>query len=108
MRLPRPEHSPRGARGLVGLLSGMVHTMMEAHDRIYVEKAQYARTIPIPTLGVHTTEFELPRERAQAFYDSGRQATDAFLETWDFPASVASGRERRRRAGRTSPRSSTP
>ena len=26
--------------------------MMAAHDRLYVEKATYARTIPIPTLGV--------------------------------------------------------
>ena len=38
--------------------------MMEAHDRLYVEKATYARTIPIPTLGVGTTEFDLTRERA--------------------------------------------
>jgi NTE family protein len=101
MCLPRPEHSPRGARGLVGLLSGMVHTMMEAHDRIYVEKAQYARTIPIPTLGVHTTEFELPRERAQALYDSGRQATETFLETCDFPAYVAAFRKGKTTSRRT-------
>jgi NTE family protein len=92
-RLPAPEHAPRGARGLVNLLSGMVHTMMEAHDRLYVEKAQYARTIPIPTLGVHTTEFDLSPERAQALYDSGRQAAETFLQTWDFDAYVAAFRK---------------
>src|SRR2546426_4218689 len=70
-RIPAPEHAPRGVRGLVALLSSMVHTMLEAHDRLYVEKAQYARTVPIPTLGVRTTEFDLPRDRAQALYDSG-------------------------------------
>jgi NTE family protein len=92
-RLPEPEHAPRGAHGLVELLSGMVHTMMEAHDRLYLEKAQYARTIPIPTLGVNTTEFDLPRERAQALYDSGRQAAETFLQTWNFPAYIQAFRK---------------
>jgi NTE family protein len=88
-RLPKPERSPHGAKGVVQLLSGMVHTMMEAHDRLYVEQAQYARTIPIPTLGVGTTEFDIPRERALALYESGRTAAETFLSTWDFDAYVA-------------------
>ena len=88
-RLPAPEHAPRGARGLVTLLSSMLHTMMEAHDRLYVEKAQYARTIPIPTLGVRTTEFDITRERAEALYESGRKAAEEFLSMWDFKAYVA-------------------
>ncbi len=88
-RIPAPEHAPLGARGLMQLLSGMFHTMMEAHDRLYVEKAQFARTIPIPTLGVGTTEFDLSRERAQALYDSGRGAAEKFLAAWDFGAYIA-------------------
>lgn len=99
-RIPKPEHAPHGARGLVQLLSSMVHTMMEAHDRLYVEKEQYARTIPIPTLGVHTTEFDITPERKQALYDSGRQAAETFLETWNFEGYVAefrSGKEHSRR-----------
>jgi NTE family protein len=67
----------------------MLHTMMEAHDRLYVEKAQYARTIPIPTLGVRTTEFDITRERAEALYESGRKAAEEFLSMWDFKAYVA-------------------
>jgi len=100
-RIPKPEHAPRGARGLVTLLSSMVHTMMEAHDRIYVEKAQFARTIPIPTLGVGTTEFDLSRDRALALYDSGYAAAEKFLASWDFAAYVAefrSGKTHSRRA----------
>ena len=58
--------------------------MVEAHDRLYIEKAQFARTIPIPTLGVRTTEFDLPQNRAQELYDSGRTAAEKFLATWDF------------------------
>lgn len=49
---------------LVDYAKSLAVTMMEAHDRLYVDKATYARTIPIPTLGVGTTEFEIPRERA--------------------------------------------
>jgi NTE family protein len=99
-RIPKPEHSPHGARGLVQLLSSMVHTMMEAHDRMYVEKEQYARTIPIPTLGVHTTEFDITAERKQAVYDSGREAAERFLETWNFEGYLTefrSGKEHHRR-----------
>jgi NTE family protein len=83
-RIPKPERAPLGARGLTQLLSGLYHTMVEAHDRLYIEKAQFARTIPIPTLGVRTTEFDLTRNRAQELYDSGRTAAEKFLETWDF------------------------
>jgi NTE family protein len=100
-RLPKPEASPRGAKGLIQLLSGMVHTMMEAHDRMYVQKEQFAPTIGIPTLGVGTTEFDIARERALALYESGRTAAATFLSGWDFDAYVAefrSGKEHSRRA----------
>jgi NTE family protein len=75
--------------------------MMEAHDRLYVESATYARTIPIPTLGVGTTEFDLSPARALALYDSGRAAAAEFLDTWDFDAYIAefrSGKTHSRRS----------
>jgi NTE family protein len=100
-RLPKPESAPHGAKALLQLLSGMVHTMMEAHDRMYVQKEQFARTIGIPTLGVGTTEFDIARERALALYESGRTAAQTFLSTWDFDAYVAefrSGKDHSRRA----------
>jgi NTE family protein len=59
-------------------------TMMEAHDRFYVEQANYARTIPIPTLGVKTTQFNLSSVLAQRLFDSGVQAATGFLQSWDF------------------------
>src|SRR3954469_6955091 len=87
-RLPEPQEGPRGARGLISLLSALVHTMMEAHERMYVEKEQFARTIPIKTLGVGTTEFNLSEERKLALYNSGRTAAEEFLATWNFDAYV--------------------
>jgi NTE family protein len=99
-RLPKPQRGPRGARGLVQLLGAMVHTMMEAHDRLYLEQGTFARTIGIPTRGVGTTEFDLTHDRAQALYESGRDAAAKFLETWDFEGYLReyrAGKEHHRR-----------
>jgi len=100
-RLPQERNATRGPRAVVDYVKALAQTMMEAHDRLYVEQATYARTIPIPTLGVGTTEFDLAPHRAQALYDSGRRAAERFLETWDFDAYLAefrSGKRHSRRA----------
>ena len=87
-RLPEPARSRRGARGLADYVKALAHTMMEFHDRMYVEKAEFARTIPIDTIGVGTTQFDLPRQRALDLYESGRKAARDFLAKWDFDAYI--------------------
>jgi NTE family protein len=82
----------RGVSALVDYIKAMAQTMMEAHDRLYIQQAQWARTIGIPTLGVGTTEFDITRDRALRLYDSGRKATEEFLEKWDFDKYVATFR----------------
>src|SRR5688572_11656415 len=99
-RLPEPKMSESGPKAVIEYVKALAQTMMEAHDRMYVEQASFARTIAIPTLGVGTTEFDLPRERAIALYDSGRWAAEKFLDDWDFDAYVAefrSGKDHSRR-----------
>ncbi len=99
-RLPAPRMAGSGPGAVIDYVKALAQTMMEAHDRLYVEQANYARTIPIPTLGVGTTEFVLPHERAIALYDSGRWAAERFLDSWDFDAYVAefrTGKEHSRR-----------
>ena len=73
---------------LLDYVKALAHTMMEAHDRLYLEKATFARTIPIPTLGVGTTEFEITPERVRALYDSGHKAASDFLDQWSFEAYI--------------------
>ena len=68
----------------IDFLEAIAETMMEAHDRFYVEQANYARTIPIPTMGVKTTEFDIPADQAKALFKSGQDAAEQFLTTWDF------------------------
>jgi NTE family protein len=100
-RLPKPRMEGHGAGAVIDYVKALAQTMMEAHDRLYVEQSSYARTVPIPTLGVGTTEFGLSPERALALYDSGRWAAEKFLDAWDFDAYIAefrSGKEHSRRA----------
>jgi NTE family protein len=95
-----PPRKERGVAALVDYLKSLAQTMMAAHDRLYVEQADYARTIPIPTLGVKTTEFDIKRERAIALYESGRKAAEEFLATWDFEAYIASFRREKEKRSR--------
>jgi NTE family protein len=85
---------------LLDYVKSLAQTMMEAHDRLYVEQATYARTIPIPTLGVGTTEFDITPERIRELYESGYGAASEFLDRWDFAAYIEEyrrGREHSRR-----------
>lgn len=96
----RIEKRERGVSALLDYVRALAETMMAAHDRLYVEQADYARTISIPTLGIGTTEFDITPERAEALYQSGRAAAEKFLADWDFDAYVEefrSGRKRRSR-----------
>ncbi len=98
-RLPAPEGSLADA-GIVEYLKSIVSTMVEARDRRYLEEQTFVRTIPIPTLGVSTTDFELSSGRADALLRSGREAAEQFLETWDFDAYVENYRAGKRHSRR--------
>jgi NTE family protein len=80
---PRAPLATLGSGGgllkVVDYARSLVETMMEAHDRFYIEETDFDRTIAIDALGVGTTEFDLPRERAMKLYDSGRAAAEKFL-----------------------------
>jgi NTE family protein len=94
-RIERPDSG-----SIIDFVKALASTMMEAHDRLYLEKATFVRTVPIRTLGVSTTEFGITRERVEALYESGRKAAFEFLDRWDFEAYKAeyrSGKEHSRR-----------
>jgi len=90
-----PERTDEGKVSILGFLMAIGHTMMEAHDRLYVEQANYARTIPINTLGVQTTQFSIDDDPQlkRKLYDSGRDAAAEFLKTWDFNAYIRTFRQ---------------
>ncbi|MGZ4195222.1 MAG: patatin-like phospholipase family protein [Solirubrobacteraceae bacterium] len=86
----KPARTEEGNVSILGFLLAIGHTMMEAHDRLYVEQANYARTIPIDTLGVQTTQFSIDDDAQlkARLYESGRDAAAEFLKTWDFDAYI--------------------
>jgi NTE family protein len=90
-----PERDDEGKVSIKGFLLAIGHTMMEAHDRLYVEQANYARTIPINTLGVQTTQFSIDDDPdlKRKLYESGRNAAAEFLKTWDFDAYIKTFRQ---------------
>ena len=88
-KLVEPEEgTPHQVRGPISLLTALFSTMMEAHDARYIKDADFVRTIPIPTLGVGTTDFDISREKSEALYQSGRQAAEKFFATWNFTEHV--------------------
>jgi NTE family protein len=73
-----------GVFKLVDYARSLMDTMMEAHDRFYLEQTDFDRTIAIDPMGVGTTDFDLSGQRAMKLYDAGRSAAEAFLSSgWE-------------------------
>jgi NTE family protein len=70
----------------LGFITGLISTMTDAHDKLYLEQSDFVRTITISNLGVKTTEFTLSPQRAEELFGEGRSAAESFLDTWDFEA----------------------
>lgn len=87
LKLIEPEFGkPQPVGDVVDFAKALVATMMDAHDKMHVENEDFERTVPIPTLGVRTTEFDLSPERRDALYHSGVDAAEEFFKTWDWAA----------------------
>lgn len=67
---------------VLGFVKGLAQTAVSAHDRHYLERSNFDRTIGVPSLGVGTTDFDISPEVSRALYESGRLAADAFLDQW--------------------------
>jgi NTE family protein len=94
------EGKPHNINGPVSMLTALFSTMMEAHDARYIEDKDFVRTVPIPTLGIKTTEFDITHERSEALYQSGYKAAGKFFSTWDFGRYVTNYRKAGVPAGR--------
>lgn len=75
---------PATIAGPISLLKALVSTMLEAHDARHVAEEHFIRTIPVPTLGVRTTDFDLSQTASRRLFESGYNAGRKFLDAWDF------------------------
>ena len=73
-----------GVKGLIEYLMGLVSTMTDAHDKLYLERDTFVRTITISNCGVKTTQFDLNDAAKDELYRSGVKAATDFFSTWDF------------------------
>jgi NTE family protein len=72
-------------RGLLGLSRRLIGTMVEAHDRAYLDRASVrARTIFVDNAGVNATDFDLGKEQRELLFANGQSAARRFLKSWDF------------------------
>ena len=67
-------------------IMSLVSTMLDAHDKAYIDKANYNRTIGIPTMGIQTTQFDLSQNDKNLLLRSGQEAAIQFFKDWDFNA----------------------
>ncbi|MDF5715565.1 MAG: patatin-like phospholipase family protein [Rhizonema sp. NSF051] len=75
---------PHDIRSPLSLFTAMFYTMMEAHDARYIEDKNFARSIPIPTVGVQTTQFDISLRKRDELYKSGVEAAEEFFKKWNF------------------------
>lgn len=78
----RTKPEPHRITGPFSMLSALVGTMLSAHDERYIEQEKFKRTVKIPSLGVGTTQFELPPELGEALYAAGYEAGERFFANW--------------------------
>jgi NTE family protein len=78
---------------VIDFVRALIGTLLESHDKQHVEEADFLRTIPIPTVGVRTTEFNLTPLRRAKLYQSGCKAAEEFLRHWDEDAYVRRARK---------------
>ncbi len=91
-RLPDKPVKDNALKSLVDFLMSLVSTMTDAHDKLYLERDSFVRTITISNLGVKTTQFDLTPEKGDELFASGQTAARDFLKTWDFEAYKAAFR----------------
>lgn len=80
----------RTITGPISMFQALFATMMDAHDERYIEEHNRFRTIKIPTLGVHTTQFDVTPEKSMELYESGMQAAQKFFDKWSLDTYKAS------------------
>ncbi len=75
---------PHNIQSPLSLFKALFSTMMEAHDARYIEDKNFARSVPIPTVGVQTTEFDISLQKKVELYESGVSAAEKFFQMWNF------------------------
>ena len=63
--------------------SGLISTILEAQQNMHLHSDDWQRTVYIDTLGVKTTDFDLPDEKKDALVESGRRGVENYFKWYD-------------------------
>lgn len=77
-------YTSREKTDIISYLLDIMSAMLNKNEEIYVRDKDWVRTIPIPTLGVGTTQFNITKEKSDELFNSGYKSAEEFLKTWDF------------------------
>ncbi|MDP4145645.1 MAG: patatin-like phospholipase family protein [Bacillota bacterium] len=81
-------YTATGKTDVISFILDIFNTMIDRNEQIYLKDQDSVRTICIPTLGIHTTQFDISKEASLELFQSGYHSTDEFLNTWDFQAYI--------------------
>lgn len=80
--------TPAKVSGPVSMSLAILATMLEAHDRKYIEKHDAARTLFIPVENIKSTDFSISEEQKRLLIDLGRSEAKDFFDQWHFSAYI--------------------
>ena len=79
-------------KDLFGYAWRLVATLRNVQEYQHLHSDDWHRTIYIKTLGVGTTEFNIPQEKKDALIEEGRKGTKAYFKWYDDPDENPSNR----------------
>lgn len=65
-------------------IGDLIEAIVDNYDETYISNKDKIRTISIKTLGVKTTDFNIPRNKKNALFQEGYRSADNFIKNWDF------------------------
>lgn len=74
----------RGRSNLLSYVFDLFEAMVGEDQSRYLREKDSVRTISIPTLGIHSTDFNISQEDGFKLYLSGYESCKKFLKQWDF------------------------
>ncbi|HOY08483.1 MAG TPA: patatin-like phospholipase family protein [Candidatus Omnitrophota bacterium] len=72
--------APKVPANIFAYLLRIFETMQVAHERVHVQEAKWARTIPIPTGKISTIDFDLAETDKTFLWDSGYAAAEKAIK----------------------------
>ena len=62
----------------------IIDTLLSKDEEIYINNKDLIRTINIPTFNIKTTDFLISKNDMERLFNSGYNAANQFLKTWNF------------------------